>query len=53
MLQCGCKEIAKYVRYFKKETVMIGSLIVGALIGMMAGAIKMCIRDRARRSLSV
>ena len=39
MLQCGCKEIAKYVRYFKKETVMIGSLIVGALIGMMAGAI--------------
>ncbi|EFW88262.1 transglycosylase associated protein [Streptococcus equinus ATCC 9812] len=39
MLQCGCKEIAKYVRYLKKETVMIGSLIVGALIGMMAGAI--------------
>ena len=34
----GCKEIAKYVRYLK-ETVMIGSLIVGALIGMMAGAI--------------
>ena len=33
MLQCGCKEIAKYVRYFKKETVMIGSLIVGAFVG--------------------